>query len=172
MSTPSVNFKFHRRPETNTPARILLAQVPGRIEQRQIFAEPHIGAVADDERQVREALVAHGVERRAVGGDDMHLAIRLPQGGGLALLDLDQQAVGIEFGDRDLLDERKLLAASRARSRHRGRAANCAVRSRPRKEFRHSLNSLWPAIVTALMPSPRARARMSAGSPFSATRAS
>ena len=79
-----------------------VAQVAGGVEQRQIFANPLIGAVADDERKIGEAPVAHRVERRAVGGDDMQFAILLPQGGGLALLDLDQQPVGIELGDARL----------------------------------------------------------------------
>ena len=142
-------------PRNEHPGADPFAQIARRIEQRQIFAEPHIGAVANDERQVREAPVAHGVERRTVGGDDMHRAVRLPQGGGLALLDLDQQAVGIEFSDRDLFDERKLLQPlAHARDIEEGQRI-ARSNSRLSTRISASLNSLSPATVTALMLKPK-----------------
>jgi hypothetical protein len=58
---------------------------------------------------MNEALVAHRGEGNAVGGDDLHLPVALPQGEWLALLDLDQEPVRVELGDRRFLDERKLF---------------------------------------------------------------
>ncbi len=56
-----------------------------------------------------KALVAHGGDGNAVGGHDLHLPVALPQGERLALVDLDQEPVRVELGDRRFLDERKLI---------------------------------------------------------------
>ena len=85
------------------------AQISRRFEQRQILVEFLVGPRAHDERQMNEALVAHRGDGNAVGGDDLHLPVALPQGERLALLDLDQEPVRVELGDGRFLDERKLF---------------------------------------------------------------
>ena len=45
----------------------------------------------------------------AIGGDDLHLPVALPQGERLTLLDFDQEPVRVELGDSRFLDERKLF---------------------------------------------------------------
>ena len=73
------------------------------------MAEFLIGPSAHDERQMNESLITHRGDGHAIGGHDQDLAVALPQGEGLPLLDLDQEPVRVELGDGCFLYERKLL---------------------------------------------------------------
>ena len=77
-----VHLQVQRRCDTSMPARIFRAQIAGRVEQADVFVDAHIGAFADDERQRGKLRVVVSVDRRAVGGDDLHGAVLLPQAEG------------------------------------------------------------------------------------------
>ncbi len=76
------------------------------LEQIEKFLRRMLGAVADHQRQRREALRHVGFQHGAVGGDQRDAAVLLPQREGLALLDLDAQPAGIKLEHRGLRDPR------------------------------------------------------------------
>ena len=81
------------------------------------MGEPLVGAFADHEGKAGPALVAHVVDRGAVGGDDRDLAVLLPQRIRRALDEVDHEMVGIELAHARRLDQRLGLEP---RARRRG----------------------------------------------------
>ena len=79
-STPERILRLQRRSPTRMPASNLRPQLGRGVEQRVEFAEPLVGALADDERQ---AVVAAVVRRLSItapsAGDGAELAVLLPQ---------------------------------------------------------------------------------------------
>ena len=107
--------RFQRRSSTSTPAAILGLQfLRRRRAGREIRAvarwRPRRRRTADRSSAWSRKFVDHG----AVGGDGLDFAVLLPERGGRALDDLDDDLAGIELAHARLPDQRRLLE-SRAR---------------------------------------------------------
>ena len=78
-SMPLSILSVQRRPETSVPARMRLFSGPAASSRARYSCVRAVRFLADDERQVGEALVLHLVDHGSVGGDDEELAVALPQ---------------------------------------------------------------------------------------------
>ena len=170
-SRPESIFRSHRRPLTSMPARILGPMSPAAATSCTNSPTRVLAPSPTDERQIGVTCVMHLVEHRSVGRDESDDAVLLPEREGPSFGDFDEQAVGIELADADILNEANLFSWSRT-----------AATSRNSSELRgliwaaarmsDSTSSRSPVMVMAAMPRPRARAARSPGLPYSATKAS
>ena len=84
---PFVSRRFQRRSATRIEARSTGADVRVAIEKGEEILGLPLGAAADHQRQAEIAVLDERFEHRAVGGDDVDVAVLLPEREGLTLGD-------------------------------------------------------------------------------------
>ena len=143
---PPLSRKFQRRCATSTAASTSLAEqriAPTSVEE--IARLEPLGAVADNERQRREARAGECLKHGAVGSDDAKCAPSFCQSAsGCALLDIDLQPAGIKLEHRRFGNPRIARASdARAAAASRQSSDELPVDRRPAQEISSRLNCLF-----------------------------